>query len=271
MAPLVSYDLVARNTATASSNKIHADDVARQYGFAGGLVPGVDVYAYLAHVPAAAWGAGWLESGTMQARFLTPVYDGAVIEVVPGASLENEFGTLVTLQVFDEGRHVCATAEARQPSTRAIVPSLAAWPEVSPRDERPPASSTSLAPATQLAIPLRTFHADRAGEYLDEVNETLPLFAASGVAHPGWLLRMANEVLGGNVVLGPWIHVGSSVQHHSVVTDGDSVCARAIVSAEWEHKGHRFVRLDVVILTADERVVARVDHTAIYQPRRVAG
>ena len=142
---------------------------------------------------------------------------------------------------------------------------------MSPRDDRPPASPASLAPATQLAIPLRTFHADRAGEYLDEVNETLPIFEASGVAHPGWLLRMANEVLGANVVLGPWIHVASSVQHHSVVTDGDSVCARAIVSTEWEHKGHRFVRLDVVIVTADERVVARVDHTAIYQPRRVAG
>ena len=87
MAPLVSYDLVARNTATASSNKIHADDVARQYGFAGGLVPGVDVYAYLAHVPAAAWGAGWLESGTMQARFLTPVYDGAVAARRPASAV----------------------------------------------------------------------------------------------------------------------------------------------------------------------------------------
>jgi acyl dehydratase len=271
VAALASYDLVARNTATASTNRIHADDVARQYGFAGGLVPGVDVYAYLAHVPAAAWGTSWLESGTMQARFLTPVYDGAVVEVVPGASLENEFGTLVTLQVVDEGRQVCATAEARQPSTPAIVPTLAAWPDVPLPDERPPASPTSLAPATPLAIPLRTFRADRAGEYLDEINETLPLFVASGIAHPGWLLRMANDVLGLNVVLGPWIHVGSSVQHHSVVTDGESVCARGIVSAEWEHKGHRFVRLDVVILTGDERVVARVDHTAIYEPRRIVG
>ena len=152
---LAPYVLIARNTATASSNKIHADDVARQYGFAGGLVPGVDVYAYLAHVPAMAWGRDWLERGTMQARFLSPVYDGGAVEAVPGASLANEFGSLVTLRLVDDRQHACATAEARLPTTPAIAPSLAAWPEVAPRDDRPPASRTTLAPATALAIPPR--------------------------------------------------------------------------------------------------------------------
>ena len=37
------YHVKARNPATESENKIHHDDVARQYGFAGGLVPGVTV------------------------------------------------------------------------------------------------------------------------------------------------------------------------------------------------------------------------------------
>lgn len=270
MDALSPYLLVARNTATESTNRIHADDVARQYGFAGGLVPGVDVYAYLAHVPAAAWGRPWLEQGTMQARFLTPVYDGGAVEVVPGTAFTNEFGAFATLHVLDEQQHSCAAAEARLPTTPAIVPSLASWPDVAPREERPPASPSSLAPATVLAIAPRTFHADRAAEYLADVGETLPLYTRERVAHPGWLLRMANEVLGNNVTLGPWIHVSSDVQHHSVLADGETVCARAVVVAEWEHKGHRFVRLDVVVLTVEGRLVARIDHTAIYEPRRVA-
>ncbi len=66
---LQPYDVVAFNSATASSNKIHDDEVAQRLGFRGGLVPGVDVYAYLTHPPAAAWGIDWLERGTMQARF----------------------------------------------------------------------------------------------------------------------------------------------------------------------------------------------------------
>ncbi len=43
MSPPTTVDdhvLTAFNTATASTNKIHDDDVAQQYGFRGGLVPG---------------------------------------------------------------------------------------------------------------------------------------------------------------------------------------------------------------------------------------
>ena len=88
------------------------------------------------------------------------------------------------------------------------------------------------------------------------------------MAHPGWLLRDANYVLSRNVRLGPWIHVESSAQHHRAVGDGDSVSTRAFVTREWEHKGHRFVTLDVAVIAAGELAV-RISHTAIYAPRQV--
>jgi hypothetical protein len=59
-------------------------------------------------------------------------------------------------------------------------------------------------------------------------------------------------------------------QHHALVRDGATVQTRALVTREWEHKGHRFVELDVAVL-ADGEVAHRVTHTAIYQPRQVAG
>ncbi|CAN5788084.1 hypothetical protein BH20ACT4_BH20ACT4_03630 [soil metagenome] len=57
---MIRYDVQAVNTATASNNRIHDDEVAKAYGFSGGLVPGVDVYAYLVHLPAEQWGVEWL-------------------------------------------------------------------------------------------------------------------------------------------------------------------------------------------------------------------
>ncbi|HKA92367.1 MAG TPA: hypothetical protein VKE97_01090, partial [Acidimicrobiia bacterium] len=60
-----AYTVRAYNAATASENKIHDDVVARTYGFEGGLVPGVTVYAYLTHPVVAAFGRPWLEHGTM--------------------------------------------------------------------------------------------------------------------------------------------------------------------------------------------------------------
>src|SRR3990167_8711712 len=68
--------LTAFNTATASENRIHADDVASRFGFTGGLVPGVDVFAYMAHAPVALWGRDWLSEGRIRAKFGKPVYDG---------------------------------------------------------------------------------------------------------------------------------------------------------------------------------------------------
>ena len=82
------HKVVAYNTAKTSDNKIHDDDVARQFGFSGGLVPGVDVYAYMTHPAVACWGQDWLERGWMSVRLQKPVYEGA--EVVVRADLAAE-------------------------------------------------------------------------------------------------------------------------------------------------------------------------------------
>ena len=83
-----AYEVSAFNTAAASENKIHDDAVARRFGFHGALVPGVEVYAYMAHVPVARWGRAWLEGGAADCRFLKPVYDGAVARVTPPTLVE---------------------------------------------------------------------------------------------------------------------------------------------------------------------------------------
>jgi len=256
------YRVVARNTATASANKIHDDAVARRYGFAGGLVPGVDVYAYMTNVPTAAWGLDWLERGSMRARFLAPVYEGDEVVVVPS----EVGGHRMALELRGPDGAVRASGEAQLPEDPPL--SLGAdWAAVDQADGPPEASPASLAAGTALALAPHGFHADNAGEYLSEVGEILPLYAEHRVAHPGWLLRDANRVLSANVRLGPWIHVESVVQHHGLVHDGDIVHARATVTREWERKGHRFVELDVGLLTGPDLLVARVVHTAIYRPR----
>jgi hypothetical protein len=253
-----SYSLLAHNTATASTNKIHDDEVARRFGFRGGLVPGVDVFAYLTHPPAASWGLDWLERGSLRARFLRPVYDGGAVAVTPHGD--------GALDLTDDAGTLCATATATLPDDRPEAPDPADWPAVDERPDPPTAAPDVLVAGTPLGLAPHGFHADRAAEYLADVRETLPLYAAEGVAHPGWLLRDANYVLSRNVRLGPWIHVESAVQHFGLVRDGAEVAARALVTREWERRGHRFVELDVVHL-ADDRPVARTVHTAIYRVR----
>src|SRR6201991_4836875 len=97
------YRVSAYNTALQSENKIHDDTVARRFGFSGGLVPGVDVFAYMSHMPVAAWGRGFLERGVMEGRFLKPVYDGEMAEVT---AQEIDGGLVIKVESKGE---LCAT------------------------------------------------------------------------------------------------------------------------------------------------------------------
>lgn len=264
------HRVVAHNTASTSTNKIHDDAVARDYGFGGGLVPGVDVYAYMARPSAEAWGIDWLRHGSMRARFMAPVYEGDEVTVVSGEAAVSPSGQAVSLEVRNGAGAVCAVGEANLPASPPKAPPIARWPMVAPAVDPPAASPSVLTPGTALALAPHRFHAERADEYLSDVRETLPLYAEAGVAHPGWLLRDANYVLSTNVQLGPWIHVESVTQHHAVVHDGDTIEARATVTREWERNAHRFVELDVGLFAGTDRpdrLVAHVTHTAIYRPR----
>src|SRR5215210_3022934 len=124
----MSYTVTAFNTAVEAENKMHDDAVARTYGFAGGLVPGVDVYAYLTHLPAERWGVEWLERGTMAARFAKPVYDGDAVTVAWTA----DDGSL---ELRDSGGDLCASGIAALPPAPSATPAPDAIP-VEPAPER---------------------------------------------------------------------------------------------------------------------------------------
>src|SRR5256886_9275227 len=81
---LETYRGQAYNAAKQSENKMHDDTVAKRFGFSGGLVPGVDVMAYMMHLPVTKWGRAFLERGSIEARFVKTVYDGETVDVTGG-------------------------------------------------------------------------------------------------------------------------------------------------------------------------------------------
>jgi acyl dehydratase len=262
---MTPYRVQAYNTAHDSENKIHDDAVARQFGFTGALVPGVDVYAYMMHMPVARWGREFLERGAARCKFSSPVYDGDTAEVT-----EQEESGGFGIEVRVNGK-LCATGGASLPLPDSDKPRMKRYPLVPlpAPEERAPASAASLARGTVLG----TFSLGATDEfvrnYLRDVRETDELYRREGLVHPGTLLRMCNHALVRNVKLGPWIHVGSSIANHGVARIGETLASRARVARNHEHKGHLFVDLDVLVLS-NERPVAQVLHTAIYQPRQAA-
>src|ERR1035437_7439938 len=124
----------AYNTAKLSENKMHDDTVAKRFGFSGGLVPGVDVMAYMMHLPVRKWGRAFLERVLIEARFVKPVYDGETAEVTG-----EESNGVVSIQV-EGGGHLCPPGGASFPAPAPPV-SISDFAEPAPVSERRPVNA----------------------------------------------------------------------------------------------------------------------------------
>jgi acyl dehydratase len=258
-----TYRVSAYNTARQSENKMHDDMVARRYGFSGGLVPGVDVMAYMMHLPVRKWGRAFLERGLIEARFVKPVYDGEAA-IITGTDSDGA----LTLEV-ESRSELCASGTASLPTSAPTV-SISDFREVPAIAERQPVSENSYELGKWLGTMPRAWAGDDAKAYLADIRETDPIYVNQGLGHPGLLQRVMNRVLVDNAILGPWIHVGSRMQLLSASRAGDTITARAKVTANYEKKGHRFVELEALVVGDGTIPLAQCQHVAIYQPRAQA-
>jgi hypothetical protein len=260
---MATHRVKAFNSATASENKIHDTAVARTYGFEGGLVPGVTVFAYMTEPVVATWGRPWFEGGRMSARFAKPFYEGELVVATAQGGQES-----LELSAAGENGEPRATGSAELGATSA--PDPADYPIAPLPGERPPAIADNLQPGTVLGSVEAGFRAAKAGVFLDELSDDLSIYRGDdAVAHPGWLILTANFILSSNVRLGPWIHVSSDVTNFAPVTDGQRVITRGRVADRFDRKGHEFVELDL-LWTVDDRPVMHARHTAIYKVRKIA-
>ena len=126
---------------------------------------------------------------------MQPVYDGELTTV---RARESNGGLDIEVTCRDL---LCASGHARLAA--APAPSLAAFAAVPAVAERAPAKADTLAPERWLGIRPLSVSAQFAAQYLHDVRETDPIYAAEGLCHPGLLPRLFNWALMHNVVLGP--------------------------------------------------------------------
>ena len=262
-----TYRVRARNTSVDSENKIHDDETALQFGFRGGLVPGVTVYAYMTVPLVAQFGLDWLERGSMQVKFHQPFYDGDQV-LVKAESDDDVNAVKVSITAEREDGTVCATALAtiNDDSNWLGEPQLTQNLSLTSTDARPIPSRDLLVAGTLLGTLIETLSVPDSST-LDKLDERLPVYTSAGaVAHPFTLLALANQILVSNYKLGPWIHVASDLKNWSAVRNREEVSVRGRIADCYERKGHEFVVLDLE-LRVDQRLVQQVRHTAIYRPR----
>jgi len=266
-----SWSAEALNPVPESENRIHSDEVARAYGFRGGLVPGVVVSAYLLHPAAVAWGRDFLERGCAHVGVRSPVYDGERFRVEVANANEAGFDA----RLFDAREQECASARVSLPPAAA-----GAAPERPQRRGDPPICRDVPRPSASRAVmeqlrdrglcSLRARWTDRAEitSYLREPDAMAPVFRDEGLATPAFVLGLTNWVLAANVAMSAWLHLETDSRFFRAVAPASELAVEAAIADLFERKGHEFVDVDVGVFdTADDAAVAAVRLRAIYQLR----
>lgn len=260
------YSGRAYNQVPDSDNRIHSDEVARQHGFQGGLVPGVTVSAYLVHPAVVAWGRDFLERGAVHATVHKPVYDdrGFQVEVKP------EGEAAYDAELVDDAGVRCATGRCSLTVT---------LPDPPVRRGDAPAGGERV-PATRDGIELLrrrgmgavkapwSAEAPMVAYFRDEARmPELLRRGQGGFANSAFLLGTTNWLLAANVDLGPWLHLEAWAQHFHAVPPGSGLIVEGAIADAFEKKGHEFVDVETGIFFEDGRAAARVRLRAIYRLR----
>jgi hypothetical protein len=263
---LPEYLVKARNTSSSSENLIHSDETARRYGFAGALVPGVTLYAYVTRPIVEALGPAWLARGTANVKLVKPVHDDEELTVT-GVVTEREVSGVSASVTGRTASGECVVASVALPAGLPTPVNPALYPPAPLPAERPLASREHLAGLGALGTPEALYDAACAAEYIERVADTLPLYqGAAGWVHPAFFLQQANRALRDNVRVSPWIHVSSIVRHLGGARVGETLATRGRVRSLFEKKGRDFVELDLLIVAGPSaRPVAHIRHTAIYR------
>ena len=237
------YRVRTHNPSTESENRMHSDEVARRYGFRGGLVPGVTVFGHMTRPVVAHFGDAWLARGWAEVRLSKPAYEG---ELLTGASSPLNGGGEAGLEltcVNDEGVAL-ARMQAGLPGAPSQPDIRASLPPARLAAERPEATWDRMRVGE--AFPALRWEptARDNQEWCDDVRDDLPLYADSSAPflHPGLVLRQANNILKNRFLLPAWIHTASRVTFHEPIRVGPAYEVRAIPEEKWDRKGHEFVR-----------------------------
>lgn len=250
---MTTHTATVRNFSANTENRIHGDDVAARFGFAGALVPGAAVFGHMTRPLAEAFGAEWLVGHNTQVRFLKPAYDGDELTIRLGAGEETQ-----VVQCHARGvllAELRRTADATVPGAVAIA--------AEPARERPAIRWDNI--QVDAPFPAWTWTPDALenAEAAAQVDDHLPCYRA-GVLHPHAILSSANRAFTRRYLLPAWIHVGSRIRATRLLRVGDDIEVRCVPTRKWRRKGHEFVDLRIVHLLAGE-IATEIVHTSIFK------
>ena len=263
-----TWSATALNTAPDSENRIHSDELAKEYGFEGGLVPGVTISAYLVHPLVERWGKDWLDNGYANCRIVSPLYDEELFEV----QIDQVNSRRANTTLVRKNGTISAHAEV------ALTKDLPPPPQL--RKDQICDFDYKAPPATKMVWEKLQSEGCRSFKYSWSDDNPLIYLANEdrlpellqpkngGYANLSFLLGCSNWILAGNAFMNPWVHLQTVSQNYRAVGLNSALIAQMEINKIYEKKGHEFIDVFVNLFDQeDEMCVMTVNLTAIYKLR----
>tara|TARA_B110000459_G_C16469973_1_gene429239 strand:- start:86 stop:889 length:804 start_codon:yes stop_codon:yes gene_type:complete len=262
------WSATALNTAPDSENQIHGDDLAKEYGFEGGLVPGVTISAYLVHPLIELWGKDWLDRGFANCRITSPLYDNDIFQVK--SDLINDTHANTTL--IRSSGVVSANAEIALNEDIPEQPLMKGNKLVDGDFKAPQANKEIWQKLKSEGCQAFRFSWNESDPllYLREEDSLPDLLQPkkAGYSNLAFLLGCSNWILAGNAYMNPWVHLQTISQNYRAVPLNTSLIAEMDINDTYEKKGHEFVDVQVNLFDEkDEICVMSINLIAIYKLR----
>lgn len=250
---------------------LHDDEMARSLGYPAALVPGIDLYAYLARLALAHWGEPWLLRGSLSSSSLRPVYHGNELIVHAGQVQRTGADSVVDLSVHNAQGVEVANGRAAFSNDDALPPALSSFPVIHRPANIPPGDPESLRVGMRFSCIPETVSAEANPRVAAEFLETSPLYASEGIVHPAFLQRLALKNAHASFAHAtPPIYITARGQHFSPARVGDRLEVSGAITRLWERKGHHYMESEQLVIANGERAVMLIHRTTIYQARKAS-
>ena len=268
----------AFNQVPHSANEIHGDKVAKDFGFKGGLVPGVTVSAYLAHPAVETWGMDFLGRGHLHVRVNSPLYDGEAFEV----DVSDETDSSYTASLRRPDGTLSAHAEVHLANPEQLVtPPVMRGDPIADRDtpalEATPDNMAILKKNGCHGVKFHWHNEHEMRTYLQSQADMPQLLktdaqslsaGGSGYANMSFVLGCSNWILARIAHMNPWVHLETTSQNFTPIPYDTRLIAEMEVLDFYNKKGHEFVDARINLFDAvSAQCFSSIDLRAIYRLR----
>lgn len=267
---------IAYNQVPDSDNRIHSDELAREYGFSGALVPGVTVSAYLIQPAVEKWGLEWLNRGQAHVIVTSPLYDAAEFAV----QTEWDGDSYQAVLISDGNKNASASVSLQVVDPRHDI-GRRGDPDMPDNYLGPQASYETMLSLQRNGCMAKKFlwSADHEmARYFRSQSAMPPLLRTDGEAGSGgfanmsFLLGCANRHFAAAASMSPWVHLETRSQNYQAVPLDTPLISEMRVLNLFSKKGHEFADCEFTLFRADNgHCVCTIEQRAIYRLRAPGG